>query len=70
VRQLSEEEMATLHAYLRRRDELDPGVRLAMAKRIALSLMQRLEIAQPVDMGYDAFLEWLEQEVRTSQAFH
>jgi len=70
VRQLSEEEMATLQAYLRRRDELDPGVRSAMAKRIALSLMQRLEIAQPVDMGYDAFLEWLEQEVRTSQAFH
>ena len=70
VRQLSEEEMATLQAYLRRRDELEPGVRSAMAKRIALSLIQRLEIAQPVDMGYDAFLEWLEQEVRTSQASH
>jgi len=70
VRQLTQEEVATLHAYLRRRDELEPGVRSSMAKKIAVSLMQRLEIAQPVDMGYDAFLEWLEQEVRTSQAFH
>jgi len=69
VRQLSEEEMATLHAYLRRRDELYPGVRSAMAEKIAVSLMQRLEIAQPVDMGYDAFLEWLAEEVRRSQAF-
>jgi hypothetical protein len=31
--------------------------------------MQRLNITQPVDMSYDAFLVWLDQEVRTSQAF-
>jgi hypothetical protein len=32
--------------------------------------MQRLEIAQPVDMEYDAFLERLEEQVRASQALH
>jgi hypothetical protein len=69
VRQLTREEVATLRAYLRRRDELDPGVRSTMARKIAVSLMQRLEIAQPAGMGHDAFLEWLDQEVRVSEAF-
>jgi uncharacterized RDD family membrane protein YckC len=69
VRQLTREEVATLRAYLRRRDELDPGVRSTMARKIAVSLMQRLEVAQPAGMGHDAFLEWLDQEVRASQAF-
>lgn len=69
VRQLTPEEVTTLQAYLRRRDELDPMVRSAVARRVATSLMQRLNVTQPMDMGYDAFLEWLEQEVRTSQTF-
>ncbi len=69
VRQLTQEEVTTLQAYLRRRDELDPKIRSAMAEKVATSLMQRLNVAQPVDMSYDAFLEWLDQKVRTSQAF-
>jgi uncharacterized RDD family membrane protein YckC len=69
VGQLTREEVATLQAYLRRRDELDPKLRSAMAQKIAAPLMQRLNITQPVDMSYDAFLVWLDQEVRTSQAF-
>ena len=70
IRELTREEVATLQAYLRRREDLDAAVRSAMAKKIALSLMQRLEIAQPVDMEYDAFLERLEEQVRASQALH
>ncbi|HEY7676714.1 MAG TPA: RDD family protein [Candidatus Methylomirabilis sp.] len=69
VRQLTQEEMATLQAYLRRRDELDPKTRSEMARRVAVSLLQRLGITQPVDMSYDTFLEWLDQEARKSQAF-
>ena len=69
VRQLTQEEVMTLQAYLRRRDELDPKVRSAMAQKVATSLMQRLNIRQPVDMSYDAFLVWLDQAVRSSQAF-
>jgi uncharacterized RDD family membrane protein YckC len=69
VRQLTPEEMATLQAYLRRRDELDPKTRSEMARRVAVSLLQRLGIAQPMDMSYDTFLEWLGQEVRKTQAF-
>lgn len=69
VRQLTPEEVATLQAYLRRRDELSAEVRLTMAHKIAVSLMQRLDISQPMDMTYDAFLQWLDEEVRKSQAF-
>ncbi len=69
VRQLTQEEVTTLQAYLRRRDELDAAVRSAMAEKIATSLMQCLKVSQPVDMSYDAFLEWLDQEVRATQAF-
>jgi len=69
VRQLTPEEMATLQAYLRRRGELDPKTRSEMARRVAVSLLQRLEITQPVDMSYDTFLEWLDQQVRKTQAF-
>ncbi len=69
VRQLTQEEVTTLQAYLRRRDELDPQVRLTMAEKIATSLMQRLNVSQPVGMSYDAFLESLDQEVRATQAF-
>jgi len=69
VRQLTPDEAATLQAYLRRRDELDPQTRSEMARRIAVSLLQRLEITQPVDMGYDTFLEWLDREVRKTQVF-
>jgi uncharacterized RDD family membrane protein YckC len=69
VRQLTQEEVTTLQAYLRRREELDPKVRSAMAQKVATSLMQRLDITQPVDMSYDAFLVWLDQAVRSSQAF-
>jgi len=67
VRQLSREEVAALQAYLRRRNELTAEVRAAMARKIALSLMQRLNIAQPLDMTYDAFLQWLDEEVRKSR---
>jgi len=69
VRQLTQEEVTTLQAYLRRRDELDAQVRSAMAQKIATSLMQRLNISQPVGMSHDVFLESLDQEVRASQAF-
>jgi uncharacterized RDD family membrane protein YckC len=66
VRQLTREEVAALQAYLRRRNELTAEVRSVMARKIALSLMQRLNIAQPLDMTYDAFLQWLDEEVRKS----
>lgn len=69
VRQLTQEEVTTLQAYLRRRGELDPQVRLTMAEKIATSLMQRLNISQPAGMSHDAFLESLDQEVRATQAF-
>jgi uncharacterized RDD family membrane protein YckC len=69
VRQLTPEETATLQAYLRRRDELDPKTRSEIARRVAVSLLQRLGITQPVDMSYDTFLEWLDQQVRKTQAF-
>jgi len=69
VRQLTREEAAMLQAYLRRRDELDVVRRSEMARRIAASLMQRLDVTQPMDMSYDAFLEWLDGEVRRTQAF-
>ncbi len=69
VRQLTREEAATLQAFLRRRDELEPQTRAAMARRIATSLLQRLDIPQPMDMSYEAFLDWLDQEVRKAQAF-
>jgi uncharacterized RDD family membrane protein YckC len=68
VRQLTREEAATLQAYLRRRGELDPKTQAEMARKIAVSLMQRLGITQPVDMTYEAFLEWLDNEVRQAQA--
>jgi uncharacterized RDD family membrane protein YckC len=69
VRQLTQEEVTALQAYLRRRDELDAAVRSAMAEKIATSLMQRLNVTQPADVSYDAFLESLDQEVRASQVF-
>lgn len=69
VRQLTREEAAMLQAYLRRRDELDPKTRSTMAQKIAVSLMQRLGITQPVDMSYDAFLDYLDREVRKTQAY-
>jgi hypothetical protein len=61
--------VAAVQAYLRRRDALAADVRAAMAKKIAISLIQRLDIAQLMDMSYDAFLQWLDQEVRSNQAF-
>jgi len=69
VRQLTQEEVTTLQAYLRRRDELDAAVRSAMAEKIATSLTQRLNITPQANMSHDAFLEWLDQEVRATQAF-
>lgn len=69
VRQLTQEEVAMLRAYLRRREELEPRMRAAMAQKVATSLMQRLNVTQPVDMSYDAFLEWLYQEVQAGQTF-
>ena len=69
VRQLTQEEVSTLQAYLRRRDELEDGVRRAMARKIAVSIMQRLGMSQMLDTSYDTFLERLDEEVRKSQAF-
>ena len=69
VRQLTQEEVTTLQAYLRRRHELDAPVRSAMAEKIATSLTQRLNVPQPADMSHDGFLEWLDQEVQATQAF-
>jgi uncharacterized RDD family membrane protein YckC len=69
VRQLTQEEVSTLQAYLRRRDELEDGVRRAMARKIAVSIMQRLGVPQMPDTSHDAFLERLDEEVRKSQAF-
>ncbi len=69
VRQLTQEEVTTLQAYLRRRHELDAPVRSAMAEKIATSLTQRLNVSQPADMSSDGFLEWLDQEVHATQAF-
>jgi uncharacterized RDD family membrane protein YckC len=67
IRSLTPDEAATLHAYLRRRDELDPATRDAMARRIAISLKQRLDVRQPGRMTFDAFLEWLDEESRRVQ---
>ncbi len=69
VRQLTLEETATLQAFLRRRGELDLQTRAAMAQRIATSLAQRLNINPPAAMSHEAFLEWLDQEARKTQAF-
>ncbi len=69
VRQLTQEEVTTLQAYLRRRDELAADVRTRMAEKVARSLMQRLNVAKPSTMSNDAFLEWLDHEVQSSQAF-
>ena len=67
IRPLTPDEAATLHAYLRRRDELDPATRDEMARRIAISLKQRLNARQPGGMTFDAFLEWLDEESRRVQ---
>jgi uncharacterized RDD family membrane protein YckC len=67
VRPLTPDEAATLHAYLRRRDELDPATRTDMARRIAISLKQRLDVRQPGGMSFDTFLEWLDEESRRAQ---
>jgi uncharacterized RDD family membrane protein YckC len=67
IRPLTPDEAATLHAYLRRRDELDPPTRDQMARRIAISLKQRLNARQPGGMTFDAFLEWLDEESRKVQ---
>lgn len=69
VRQLTREEAAMLQAYLRRRDELDAKTRSEVARRVAVSLLRRLEITQPANLTDDTFLEWLDQEVRRTQAF-
>ena len=68
IRPLTREEAATLQAYLRRRDELDPATRDQMARRIATSLKQRLNARQPDGMTFDAFLEWLDEESRKAQS--
>jgi len=68
IRPLTREEAATLQAYLRRRDELDPATRDQMARRIATSLKHRLNARQPDGMTFDAFLEWLDEESRKAQA--
>ena len=68
IRPLTREEAATLQAYLRRRDELDPATRDQMARRIATSLKQRLNARQPDGMTFDTFLEWLDEESRKAQA--
>jgi uncharacterized RDD family membrane protein YckC len=67
IRPLAPDEAATLHAYLRRRDELDPATRDEMARRIATSLKQRLDVRQPGRMTFDAFLEWLDEESRRAR---
>jgi uncharacterized RDD family membrane protein YckC len=69
VRQLTKEEAAVLQAYLRRRGDLDPKTRAEMARTIALSLMQHLEVPRPVDVSYDAFLEWLDAEMKKGQIY-
>jgi uncharacterized RDD family membrane protein YckC len=69
LRQLAPEEAAALQAFMRRRDELDAPTRAAMAGRIAASLRRRLELAGPPALGDEAFLEWLDEEVRKTQAF-
>ncbi len=69
VGQLTQAEVAAVQTYLRRREELNAEVRSAMARKIALALMQRLNMAQPPDVTYDAFLQWLDEEVRRSRAF-
>jgi len=69
VRQLAPEEAAALQAFLRRREALDAPTRAAMARRIAASLRQRLEIAPPPELSDEAFLEWLDEETRKAQAF-
>ena len=49
---------------LGRPDELSADVRAAMAEKIATSLCHRLEITRPPGLHHDAFLEWLDTEVR------
>ena len=67
IRPLTPDEASTLQAYLRRRDELAPATRDEMARRIAISLKQRLNARQPGGMTFDAFLEWLDEESRRVQ---
>lgn len=61
---LGREELAMVEAFLRRRDDLDARSRAEWAEKIAVSLLRRLEIRQPVDVPYEAFLEWLGEALR------
>lgn len=61
---LGREELAMVDAFLRRRDDLDARSRAEWAEKIAVSLLRRLEMRQPVDVPYEAFLEWLGEALR------
>lgn len=56
---LSPEEQTMVLNFLRRRWEMDQGARAQLAQRLALPLAQRLNIPQPMNLAYEAFLEWV-----------
>lgn len=55
---LSSEEQAMIMNFLRRRYELEPAARAQLAQRLALPLAQRLNLPQPMNLSFEAFLEW------------
>lgn len=55
---LSAEEQTMVINFLRRRFELEPAARAQLAQRLALPLAQRLNLPQPMNLSYEAFLEW------------
>lgn len=55
---LTPEEQTMIVSFLRRRYEMDPAARAHLAQRLALPLAQRLNVPQPMNLSYEAFLEW------------
>lgn len=55
---LSSDEQMMITRFLHRRYEMDPAARAQLAQRLALTLAQRLNLPQPMNLPYEALLEW------------
>ena len=69
ITRMSKKEYEVISRFLQRRFELDPASRLRLARKIALPLIEKLEVSQPLNMSYEIFLLHLSQAYEKNAKF-
>jgi len=69
IAKITKPEYEVISQFLQRRFELDSGSRLQLARKIALPLIEKLEVPQPLNISYEVFLIHLSQAYEENARF-